>query len=106
MKDKQITRQVIPRIEYLRVKNYRALNDLELKKITPLTAFLGPNENVWETMERILQRAGYYPGGLPKKEVARNISENMDPMQNRSKSFQVFPDTLMKICPKEVTETI
>jgi predicted ATPase len=33
----------IPRIEYLRVKNYRALRDLELKGITPLTVFLGPN---------------------------------------------------------------
>ncbi|GBF82580.1 AAA family ATPase [Aphanothece sacrum] len=33
----------IPRIEYLRVQNYRALHDLELKKITPLTVFLGPN---------------------------------------------------------------
>ncbi len=33
----------IPRIEYLRVQNYRALRDLELKKITPLTVFLGPN---------------------------------------------------------------
>lgn len=35
--------QAIPRIEYLRVKNYRALKDLELKEITPLTVFLGPN---------------------------------------------------------------
>jgi len=33
----------IPRIEYLRVKNYRALCDLELKGLTPLTVFLGPN---------------------------------------------------------------
>lgn len=33
----------IPRIEYLRVKNYRALADFELKNISPLTAFLGPN---------------------------------------------------------------
>ncbi|NEP80572.1 MAG: AAA family ATPase [Okeania sp. SIO3B3] len=36
-------KQSIPRIEYLRVQNYRALHDLELKKITPLTVFLGPN---------------------------------------------------------------
>lgn len=36
-------RPSIPRIEYLRVKNYRALRDLELKEITPLTVFLGPN---------------------------------------------------------------
>jgi predicted ATPase len=33
----------IPRIENLRVQNYRALQDLELKKITPLTVFIGPN---------------------------------------------------------------
>lgn len=32
-----------PRIEYLRVKNYRALRDIELKSITPLTVFVGPN---------------------------------------------------------------
>lgn len=32
-----------PRIEYLRVKNYRALRDIELKAITPLTVFVGPN---------------------------------------------------------------
>jgi len=33
----------IPRIEYLKVHNYRALHNLELKNITPLTTFLGPN---------------------------------------------------------------
>lgn len=32
-----------PRIEYLRVQNYRALKDIELKGLTPLTVFLGPN---------------------------------------------------------------
>ena len=35
--------QTVPRIESLRVRNYRALRDVELKKITPLTAFLGSN---------------------------------------------------------------
>jgi len=33
----------IPRIEYLKVSNYRALKNLELKDISPLTVFLGPN---------------------------------------------------------------
>jgi predicted ATPase len=33
----------LARIEYLRVQNYRALRDIELKNITPLTALLGPN---------------------------------------------------------------
>ncbi|MEM1094336.1 MAG: AAA family ATPase [Bacteroidota bacterium] len=32
-----------PRVEYLRVQNYRALRDVELKGLTPLTVFLGPN---------------------------------------------------------------
>lgn len=38
-------RSSVPRIEYLRVQNYRALRDLELKDITPLTVFLGPNSS-------------------------------------------------------------
>lgn len=33
----------VPRIEYLRVQNYRALHDLELRGLRPLTVFLGPN---------------------------------------------------------------
>ncbi|EPX62150.1 hypothetical protein D187_010054 [Cystobacter fuscus DSM 2262] len=32
-----------PRIEYLRVENYRALKAVEFKDVTPLTALLGPN---------------------------------------------------------------
>jgi predicted ATPase len=39
----QIEKTDIPRIEYLHIQNYRALKNLELKKITPLTVFLGPN---------------------------------------------------------------
>jgi predicted ATPase len=31
------------RIEYLRVENYRALKEVELKELTPLTVLLGPN---------------------------------------------------------------
>jgi predicted ATPase len=33
----------VPRIEYLKVCNYRAIKELELKDIKPLTVFLGPN---------------------------------------------------------------
>lgn len=33
----------VPVIETLKVKNYRALRDLELKELTPLTVLLGPN---------------------------------------------------------------
>lgn len=40
---KNQSKQSVPRIEELRVKNYRALKDLQLKSLTPLTVFLGPN---------------------------------------------------------------
>ena len=35
--------QTVPHIELLRVKNYRALRDIELKQLKPLTVFLGAN---------------------------------------------------------------
>lgn len=35
--------QTLPRIEQLRVDNYRALKQVELREITPLTVLLGPN---------------------------------------------------------------
>ncbi len=43
MPTRESQRSAVPRIEYLRVQNYRALHDLELKNITPLTVLLGPN---------------------------------------------------------------
>ena len=39
----ETTRISVPRIESLKIKNYRALKDLELQNLTPLTVFLGPN---------------------------------------------------------------
>ena len=35
--------ETTPRIERLKVKNFRALKDVEIKKLTPLTVLLGPN---------------------------------------------------------------
>ena len=43
MPDNIESQQSVPRIEYFKVKNYRALRELELPRITPLTVFLGPN---------------------------------------------------------------
>lgn len=54
-------------------------------------------DRTWEALERVLQRAGYYRGGLPKVEAARKISKYMDPGRNTSKSFQVFRDALRNI---------
>ncbi len=73
MTDKPITRQVIPRIEYLRVKNYRALHDLELKNITPLTAFLGPNGSGKSTIFDVFAfLSESFTGGLRKAWDKRN----------------------------------
>lgn len=44
----------------------------------------------WEALERVLQKAGYFPGGLLKIEVARQVSAQMEPARNTSHSFQVF----------------
>jgi predicted ATPase len=43
MTQRKSTKKSILRIEYLGIKNYRSLKDIELKNITPLTVFLGPN---------------------------------------------------------------
>ncbi len=50
-----------------------------------------------EALSRVLKANGYHRGGLPKVAAARNISLHMDPLCNRSKSFQVFRDGLLEI---------
>jgi hypothetical protein len=44
----------------------------------------------WETLERVLQRAGYFGGGLSKIEVARNMARHMKAIRNTSGSFKCF----------------
>lgn len=41
----------------------------------------------WEALQRILQEAGYFPGGLAKIEFARAVSTHMEPERNTSGSF-------------------
>lgn len=47
-------------------------------------------KDTWEAMERLLQRGGYFKTGLRKSEAASEISQHMQPLHNRSRSFQVF----------------
>lgn len=49
----------------------------------------------WETLEKLLKNSGYYPYRMPKIEVARKISANMNPGTNRSNSFRVFKEGLL-----------
>ncbi len=50
-----------------------------------------------EALARVLSRAGYYPSGMPKIEVARRVSSQIAPGRNRSHSFQVFRTALLQI---------
>ncbi len=50
----------------------------------------------WEAFERIMQRYGYFEGGLRKVEAARAIATFVDPARNRSDSFLKFRDAIVE----------
>lgn len=50
----------------------------------------------WEAFERILQRRGYFKGGLRKIEAARTLGGVVEPERNRSHSFCRFRDALLE----------
>jgi len=50
----------------------------------------------WEAFERLLQRHGYFKGGLPKIEVARTLGSHLDPTRCRSPSFVCFRDAILE----------
>jgi len=54
----------------------------------------GISGGTWEALERVVQRAGHFEGGLAKIEAARSMSKEMDPERNRSRSFCCFRDAL------------
>lgn len=50
----------------------------------------------WEAFERVLQRHGYFRGGLGKIEAARALGGVVEPSRNRSPSFARFRDALLE----------
>lgn len=50
----------------------------------------------WEAFERVLQKAGYFRGGLRKVEAAQSVGEQFDPSECRSPSFASFYGTLLE----------
>ncbi len=50
----------------------------------------------WELLERILQDAGYFRGGLRKIELAQNLGAVIDRSRNRSCSFCRFHDAVVE----------
>ena len=64
------------------------------------TAYRDPDAipgGTWEAFERIVQRGGYFKGGLRKVEAAREIASHIDPARNTSHSFQVFRDAVVAL---------
>lgn len=50
----------------------------------------------WEAFQRVLQKHGYFRGGLRKIEAARAIAPHVEPGRNRSPSFAAFRDALVE----------
>ena len=50
----------------------------------------------WEALERVLQRVGYFSGGLRKTELARMVGKRIEPAACCSPSFAVFRDALLE----------
>jgi hypothetical protein len=51
----------------------------------------------WECLQRVLQSAGLFEGGLRKIEAAREIAPHMNPQRNTSPSFRLFCSTLTEL---------
>ena len=51
----------------------------------------------WEALEQVLQRSGYFVGGLRKIEAARAIGAQMNPDRNSSQSFRALRDVLTEM---------
>jgi Domain of unknown function (DUF4276) len=50
----------------------------------------------WEAFERVLQKRGYFRGGLGKIEAARALGAVVAPQRNRSTSFACFRDAVLE----------
>jgi len=55
--------------------------------------------NAWEVFERLLQRHGYFTGGLPKLEVARTLGQYVDPHRCRSQSSICLRNAILEVIP-------
>lgn len=69
-------------------------------KIPNKQAFRDPDGiagGTWEALERVLRKAGYFKTGIRKIETAKAVARTMQPERNRSKSFQVFRQTLLQM---------
>ncbi|MBU6119403.1 AAA family ATPase [Hymenobacter siberiensis] len=54
----------VPRLTYLRIKNYRTLRDVEFRDLTPLTVLIGPNGSGKSTVLDALDFLAEAVGGI------------------------------------------
>lgn len=54
-----------------------------------------PN-GTWEAFERVMQRSGYFEGGLRKTEAAQSIGRHSDPARSNSRSFIAFREAVIE----------
>ncbi len=69
------------------------------KRVVQQTKYRNPDKiagGTWQAFERVLQRHGYFAGGLPKIEVARAVGGRYDPRRSRSPSFAVFHTAVLE----------
>lgn len=60
------------------------------RDIPSKSAFCDPEAiqgGTWEAFERVMQKAGYFKGGLRKIEAARTIGKHLNPSTNAAPSF-------------------
>ncbi len=69
------------------------------KNIPTQAAYRDPDNiagGTWETLDRILQRSHYFPGGLRKLELAQELGSRFDHESCSSHSFLVFRDAVLE----------
>ncbi len=77
-------------------KAYPKLNPDIIKK----SKFRDPENikgGVWEALEKIFQKHGYFKTGIRKIELAKLVAPNVDPNRNVSRSFILFYKTLLDL---------
>jgi hypothetical protein len=69
------------------------------KNIPAQAAYRDPDSiagGTWEALERILQRSHYFPSGLRKLEIAREIGGRFDCNNCSSPSFLAFRNAVLE----------
>ncbi|WP_216678926.1 AAA family ATPase [Hymenobacter siberiensis] len=96
----------VPRLTYLRIKNYRALRDVEFRDLTPLTVLIGPNGSGKSTVLDALDfLAEAVEGNLKDACDKRNRFAGMRTRGSEgSISFEIRTYALQKLCNLKIND--